>query len=118
MRLWMRCALAFGYLIITVLVLLPPHGLYRPGGEIVCAPLLGGEAPSLRLSYHGDQWTDVWEPLEGWEDYDHDVEQLQITAICDQRRSVRLTWLVLIAIPTSALTGAWVSARFSARHTG
>jgi hypothetical protein len=104
MRVWMKGAALLGCCVLAVLVFVAPHGQDRPRGEIVCAPLIG-QSPSRSYISPADDHPDKWESEESTEPYDLD----QARIICELRRSTRLAWAVLVAVPTTALLGAWVS---------
>ncbi|QKW32506.1 hypothetical protein HUT17_05075 (plasmid) [Nocardiopsis flavescens] len=40
---------------------------------------------------------------------DHSYDRFELVVLCEQRRSARLAWTVLAAVPTAALLGAWVA---------
>ncbi|MFE1471722.1 hypothetical protein [Nocardiopsis dassonvillei] len=69
-------------------------------------PLIG-QAPAREYVSYDDTRPDHRELNEGVTHHPDDLERP--TLVREQRRTARLAWVVLVAVPTSALLGAWVS---------
>lgn len=96
-----------GCVLLLYLVYSAPHGQDRPSGQITCAPLIG-EAPPQRWSGNGDLMPGQWVTDDGTT-ANGDSDLRQVMLICEQRRSTRLVQMVLVAVPTAAFLGAWIS---------
>lgn len=106
MRMWAKIAAVAGCCALVFLVFLAPHGQVSGRGQIMCAPLIG-QAPAREYVNSLDTRPDRRELNEGVARQPEDMEES--TVVCEQRRTARLAWAVLIAVPTSALLGVWVS---------
>lgn len=97
-----------GCVLLLYLVYSAPHGQDRPTGQITCAPLIG-EAPAPQWHSYDDLLSDQWVTDDGTT-ADGDTDVRQVMLICERRRSIRLVQTVLVAVPTAAFLGAWISA--------
>ncbi|WP_435106677.1 hypothetical protein [Nocardiopsis synnemataformans] len=105
MRAWMKIATVLGCCVLVALVFVPPYGQTSGRGETVCAPVIG-QAPAREYIDFADSNPDY---LDLHDDQTGDTYDLTQSAIvCEHRRSARLAWAVLVAVPTSAILGAWV----------
>ncbi|WP_306367964.1 hypothetical protein [Nocardiopsis sp. CC223A] len=112
MRGWMVGGALVGSCVMAFLLLAPPPGQDRDGGRIVCAPLLGA-APSAQFTSEGDTQPDAWVNAHGRAD--HGYDRFELVVLCEQRRSARLVWTVLAAVPTTVLWALWGTTTIRAR---
>lgn len=96
-----------GCVLLLYLAYSAPHGQDRPSGQITCTPLIG-EAPPERWRGNVDLRPGQWVTDDGTT-IDNETDLQQVVLICEQRRSTRLVQMVLVAVPTAAFLGAWIS---------